>query len=208
MHETLVAAEAYAEQNLGYRLLERNCVSELFATIDQAMALGVTQKGLTVDEDTVTQEAIVRLGGVFEPSPVPFYSSRQVRKNWRLEDYQELHSLRRLYTAQRYREDPSIGVLLRESNALTSSVYRASDDDSFFIFFTDGNAAMRPVLGLVNLTSALGMSVVGVLQAPFDAGHSLSAGLRGALFSLPELGFQNIRKGTSTWLVPELRTAH
>jgi len=56
-----------------------------------------------------------------------------------------------------------------------------------------------------NLVSALGVSAVGAVQAPFDAGHNLGAGLRGALFSLPELGFQNIRKGTSTWLVPELR---
>ena len=116
--------------------------------------------------------------------------------------------MRRLYTAEQYRQQGSLAVLLRESNTLTSTGYRRSDDDSFFIFFTDGNAVVRPLFGLINLTAGLGRSVVGVAQAPFDAGHGLSAGLRGALFSLPELGFQNIRKGTSTWLVPELRSSH
>jgi hypothetical protein len=36
---------------------------------------------------------------------------------------------------------------------------------------------------------------VGLATAPFDGGHLLGAGLRGALFSVPELPFVNLRKG-------------
>ena len=205
MSESQALAEQYAAELMGYDLLERNCVSELFTTIDQAMGNAVAERGLALSAESLDHEKVLRLGGVVDPSPVPFYSSRQVRKHWRVASHEELSSLRRMYTAEQYRQNSNIGVWLRESNTLTSSVYRRSDEDSFFIFFTDGNAAARPVLGLVNLGAALGVAAVGVVQAPFDAGHNLSAGLRGALFSLPELGFQNIRKGTSTWLVPELR---
>jgi hypothetical protein len=205
MRESQALAEEYAAEQMGYDLLERNCVSELFTTVDQAMINAVGERGVELSAQSLDHERVRRLGGVIDPSPVPFYSSRQVRKYWRVESHQELYSLRRMYTAEQYRQHSSVGVWLRESNTLTSSVYRRSDEDSFFIFFTDGKAAARPVLGLVNLGAALGVAAVGVVQAPFDAGHNLSAGLRGALFSLPELGFQNIRKGTSTWLVPELR---
>ena len=48
-------------------------------------------------------------------------------------------------------------------------------------------------------------AAIGLLQLPFDGGHSLSSGLRGAVFSLPEIAFFNIRKGTNAWIAPELR---
>ena len=48
---------------------------------------------------------------------------------------------------------------------------------------------------------------MGLLWLPFDSGHLLDTALRGALFSLPELAFQNIRKGTFEWIAPELRPA-
>jgi hypothetical protein len=205
MRDAQLQAEQYASEQLGYKLLSRNCVSELFTTIDMAFAEALRQRGEPVNRNTMERETQQRLGERFTVSPVPFVSADQVQRYWHSEQPQQLLSLRRLYMQSRYREDSTLVPLLRESNTLTSTVYRRSDQDSYFIFFTDGNTWARPALGLVNLTAALGATAVGALQWPFDGGSQLKAGLRGALFSMPELGFINIRKGSSTWLAPPLR---
>jgi hypothetical protein len=195
-----------ATEHLGYKLLTRNCVSELFGTINIALANGLAQRGEPITEQSLAQETQQRLGEVFTANPIPFISSRQVRQHWHVSDEQELLSLRRLYTKSQREGNSALMAMFRESNTLTSTVYQRSDEDSFFIFFTDGKTWVRPALGLANLTAALGATVVGTVQWPFDGGDHLKAGLRGALFSLPELGFQNIRKGSSSWISPELRS--
>ena len=129
MREALTRAERFAEQEMGYRLLERNCVSELFVTIGQAMAAGVSARGDALNDASMGREWVLRLGGVVDPSPVPFYSSRQVRKRWRVAAERELPSLRRLYTADQYRQHRSLVVLLRESNALTGRAQDSGCDD-------------------------------------------------------------------------------
>lgn len=58
---------------------------------------------------------------------------------------------------------------------------------------------MRPLLGAVNLASALVPSGVGLAALP-----RLRRGLDGALWSVPELFFANVRKGTNDWVAPEL----
>jgi hypothetical protein len=119
----------------------------------------------------------------------------------------ELPSFRRARAAQlRVQEDPA-WVALRESNTLTSTLYTPGGGDSLFVFFTDDGAALRPLLGAFNLTAALVGAGVGLLRLPFDGGRTLDAALRGAFFSLPELAFQNIRKGTFEWIPPEVRLA-
>ncbi len=207
MERSRQQAADFANERMGYKLLTRNCVSELFTTVDLAMAQGLAKRGDPVNRETLNQEIRRRLGYPFAPNPIPYVSSNQVRDNWRVAQEEELLSLRRLYARSQYEADSELTTLLRESNTLTSRVYQRNDKDSFFIFFTDGNALVRPPLGLVNLTAALGASLVGTVQFPFDGGKTLKSGLRGALFSLPELGFQNIRKGSSTWLAPELLNA-
>ena len=54
----------------------------------------------------------------------------------------------------------------------------------------------RPLFGAVNLVVGIAASAVGLIALPVDGGATLWAGLKGALFSLPELFFQNIRKGS------------
>jgi hypothetical protein len=98
-----------------------------------------------------------------------------------------------------------LGDLARESNIWTSTLYTPADSSTFFVFFTDASWPLRPLLGAVNLGAALARAGVGVLQLPLDRGRGLRAGLEGALFSLPELFFANIRKGTSEYVQPELR---
>jgi len=95
-----------------------------------------------------------------------------------------------------YEHENPVAVFLRESNTLTSAVYRHNPDDSIFVFFTDDAVLARPLLGAVNLAVGLAASAVGLVTLPADGGKTLWAGLKGAVFSLPELFFQNIRKGS------------
>ena len=46
------------------------------------------------------------------------------------------------------------------------------------------------------MLTGLGASVAGVVALPFDRGRTFWAGLKGIVFSLPELFFVNIRKGS------------
>jgi hypothetical protein len=86
-------------------------------------------------------------------------------------------------------------VRVRESNTLTSTLYRRNRVDSALLFFTDDTVATRPLLGAVNVVAGLWVSAAGVTML-VDGGELLRAGLRGVLFSLPELAFFNIRKGS------------
>jgi len=95
-----------------------------------------------------------------------------------------------------YRRENPLRVWLRECNVLTSTIYPRNTDDSFFLLFTDDVVAPRPLFGTVNLAAGLGAAAVGIPLLPFDGGQTLMAGLRGAVFSLPELAFVNLRKGS------------
>lgn len=208
LHETAEVAriiESYARDALGYQLVTRNCVSELFSTIDQAMAKAARDRGPKPDAASLAHEFELRLGGSVDPSPIPFVSSLRVRRNWRVQSTKVLPSWRRQQAAALYAADPTPWVQLRESNTLTSTLYHPSDRDSYFVFFTDGASALRPLQGFVNLMAGFGRAGAGLLELPFDQGRGLSAGLRGALFSFPELAFFNIRKGTNDWIPTDVR---
>jgi hypothetical protein len=47
--------------------------------------------------------------------------------------------------------------------------------------------------------------VAGLPLLPFDRGDTLVAGVRGAVFSLPELAFVNLRKGSFDYVPPDAR---
>jgi hypothetical protein len=48
----------------------------------------------------------------------------------------------------------------------------------------------------VNLLFGLGYTTYGLAAAPFDRGQRVGAGLAGMMWSLPELAFVNVRKGS------------
>jgi hypothetical protein len=204
-------ARREARAHLGYHLVGRNCVSEVFALVDETFANAVRERGEAADAGAVARESRIRLGGHVDPSSaaavVPFLSSQRVRHSWRVVATDELPSLRRVWAAELRAREDSAWVALRESNTLTSTLYTPGGEDSLFVFFTDDGTALRPLLGAFNLTADLIGAGAGLLWLPFDSGHLLDAALRGALFSLPELAFQNIRKGTFEWIAPELRPA-
>lgn len=161
-----------------YELLTRNCVTELFAAADTAM----------------------------RPSPhgpldfIPFVAAASVADTWPVTSREERASYRRMRLAAL----SGAGARLRETNTLTTTIYRSNRDDSVFLFFTDDTIAPRPLFGAANLLVGLGAGVAGLATLPVDRGALLRAGLWGALWSLPELVFVNIRKGS--FVLPQAET--
>ena len=182
----------------GYNVVTRNCVSEIFHTIDAALESDAPA-------DPVAASA-ARLGGHVDTRWslrfIPWVSAIAVDRTYAVAGDEELPSYRKARLAALSRAASRLGVYLRESNVLTSTLYRRNPDDSLFVFFTDDAVSPRPVFGAVNLLVGTGASALGVVLAPFDGGRLLVAGLRGALWSLPELAFVNIRKGTFPFLPP------
>jgi hypothetical protein len=175
------AEEHFAERlqrRYGYDLITRNCVSEIFRTMDAPGA----------------EERRVDPGWSLEF--IPFVSEQAVNATWNVVQRTTLPSYRRARLDEMYARERALRVRLRESNVFTSTVYRRNAEDSLFVFFTDDVVALRPVFGVVNLAAGLGAVAAGLPLLPLDRGHVLWAGARGALFSLPELAFVSLRKGS------------
>jgi hypothetical protein len=197
-HEVAQAAAASAraadrqrvalEAAYGYDLFARNCVSEIFATIEAALG---------------RDGSVERLGGYLDLrgglSFWPWASFRAVRAAYDTAAVEEIPSYRLRRLARMYRTEPRALAYLREANTLTSTLYRPTGDDSFFVFFTDDVAAPRPIYGAVNVAAGLGELLLGALLSPLDRGRSLWLGVKGVVFSLPELAFVNIRKGSMAY---------
>jgi len=178
-----------------YELLGRNCVSELFGTVDDALASA---------PDGAMAASTRLLGGHIAPgglTSLPRVAAAAVRRTWRVVAADEIPSYRRYRVGVLERGRP--WVALRESNVLTSSIYRRSEHDSIFLFFTDGAVAARPLLGAVNGVAGLLVTAAGLAVAPVDRGALLVGGVRGVVYSLPELAFVNIRKGTFPDATPD-----
>lgn len=196
------------EAQYRYDLTDRNCVSELFRTIEAGLA-SVAGAPPAADRDAiggfVREESRRRLGGYVDPVAaanfIPFVSSRNVRASWRVAERVYLPSAREYAVAR----EGTLGAALRESNVLTAKFYEPAEGAGFFVFFTDGKWPLRPLLGAANLVAALARSGVGVLQLPVDRGQGLRAGLGGVVWSVPELFFGNIRKGTNEYVPPAQR---
>ncbi len=170
-----------------YDLVRRNCVTETFRTIDAVLG----------------DDAEAALGGGVAMNAwraIPAVATRAARRTWRVTASDTTPSHRQERVAALARAGNPLAVRLRESNTLTSTVYRRSRDDSAFLFFTDDVFVLRPLLGAANLGVGVGASVLGIVQAPLDRGAALRAGLRGMLWSVPELFFVNVRKGSFDWV--------
>ena len=174
--------EARAERALreayGYELITRNCVTELFETIGGSLHEPEVQprRGLLAFIPFVSFDGFAR--------------EHDVARVW------EEPSLRHARIAALAREENDLWVFARESNTLSSTVYRRHDGEGLFLFFTDDRPLLRPLFGAFNLAAGLAQSIYGVGRVPFDGGRTLRVGLAAAGYSLPELLFVNIRKGT------------
>jgi hypothetical protein len=191
----------HLEKDSGYNVIGRNCVSAIFETIDGTLA----ELAGSETPEAIRAESLRRLGGRVDPamslSFIPFVSSRHVRERYRTIDSFLVVSDREARLQEMRGRESDLWVYLRESNVLTSTIYERGHDDSLFLFFTEDAVATRPIYGAANLAVGLGASVAGLFWAPLDRGEVLVGGLRGALSSLPELFFVNIRKGSNDYVI-------
>lgn len=190
----------------GYDLLTRNCVSELFREIARAlepMHVRAHGDGAPDEAQLDCDGSTIALGGCVDPAErlrfIPFVSAAAVDREYRVVEREELPSYRGAALAQMRTDEGGLLVALREANVVSSTLYRARDEDSVFLFFTDEQPALRPLLGAANLATGVGATLAGIALLPADGGTLLARGLRGTLFSVPELGFVTIRKGTFAW---------
>ncbi|MFA5984125.1 MAG: hypothetical protein WC782_08925 [Methylococcaceae bacterium] len=186
-----------------YDLISRNCVTELFRTINLAF---LSQDTSTAEAPgallQMTLESGKRLGAYLpaDDNVIPFLSYKTVQQRYTVANSIDLNSYRGLHLAQLLKQNDSWLTGIRESNILTSTLYDYNPDDALFVFFTDDNWLLRPVFGLFNTAAGVSQSLFGLFSAPFDAGKNLESGLTGVLMSLPELAFFNIRKGSYRYL--------
>ncbi|HXZ86635.1 MAG TPA: hypothetical protein VEI82_14220 [Myxococcota bacterium] len=186
----LAAEDARLAERWSYELVRRNCITELARAADGAFG--------SAEEVERALGAPVPDGG--EPFGfIPYVFFARVRERLRVAELDELPSRRTRALAQLLAQSPGLLTRLRESIAYTSSVYEPRPRDSAFLLFTDDVFWRRPAYGLVNLAFGLGYAGVGLASAPFDRGTHLAAGLQGVLWSLPELAFVNVRKGSYDW---------
>lgn len=171
-------------KRLAYDLVTRNCVSELLSTIEDAF----------VDDGSALTPLNLKTRG--PAGAVPFLSSASFAKSRAARGVHRVPSWREQRLAE-LRAAPSagLGTELRESNAVTSKIYRRAPDDSWFFAFAD-RPPLRPLAGTINLAGATGAAVLAIATVPFRGVAPLESAVRGILFSLPELAFLNIRKGT------------
>jgi hypothetical protein len=189
--EATVAAELDA--GYAYDLFERNCVTEIFHTIDTALAGGES----AADAPAASEAA---LGGWVDGQAgwnfVPAVSARAVDASYAVIHREQRPSYRRATVRRMRAVEPSWRVAVREGNVLTARSYRPNPDDPAFLLFSDDAGIARPLFGAVNLAWGAGASVVGAALAPVDRAALLRAGVEGMLYSLPELAFVSVRKGT------------
>jgi hypothetical protein len=181
------AARAY-----GYDLWTRNCVTEIFRTLEAEFPGAASE---------------LRLGGRVDPAGllhfVPAVAYRALLDRYRVSEIGEIPSFRRTRLEALSARDGRLRTRLRESNTLSSSLYRGDEEDPAFLFFTEDLLWLRPVYGAFNLLAGVGQMAWGLVSAPFDGGAELTAGAEGVVFSIPELVFVNLRKGSMAYAPSE-----
>jgi hypothetical protein len=165
----------------GYQLVSNNCVTEIFAMVGQEW--GPT----SIRGRSAATENLLDF--------IPVVAYRKVLGTHAGADVSEIPSFRRVRLETMYETENDLGVYLRESNTLTSTIYRRNDVEPFFLFFTEDALPLRPVYGALNFAAGIGEMALGILRAPWDRGKMFTSGIKGAAFSLPELFFFNLRKG-------------
>ena len=177
----------HIKEKMRYNLITRNCVTELI----KAMNAGF-------ENDQEPPEFQGHIEPLRSQAFVPFRFFELVLKQYPVESSTRIPSYRHQRLSQLIAQENEAWVEMREGNTLTSTLYHPRQHDGVFLFFTDGSVWSRPILGSVNLGTAMIAMTLGMIGLPLDEGRLLEAGARGALFSLPEIALWNIRKGTYT----------
>ena len=170
-----------------YNLITKNCATELIRSLNSTFQ----------SEELATRA----LGGSILPdqglSFIPFSLFGLVKKRFRVTRIEVLPGFRKRMMLQMKQKEPQkSGLYLRECNTLTSTIYQHAQGDTRFLFFTDDVVLMRPLYGLFNTAYGLLSAAFGILTLPLDGGDLSKDGLKGTIYSLPEIFFCNIRKGS------------
>jgi len=197
----------------GYDLFHRNCVTEIFAFINKGLMRHsvVIKQNEPVEAmshaEKIRQESMQRLGGYVDVTQglnfIPAVSAAEVDACYSVTAKREQPSYRSAQLAEMKKHESSLLVFLRESNTVTSTIYHRPPNDSPFLFFTDDTVLLRPVFGVFNLLVGVGESLVGLATMPVEGTNRLYLGAKGILFSLPELVFINLRKGTMEYVAAD-----
>ena len=122
------------------------------------------------------EASVARLGGYVAPAEgmsfIPAVSASAVEAGYAVSDVVELPSYRKAQLERMYQRENPLWVFLRESNTVTSTLYRRAPDDSAFLFFTDTAPITRPVFGALNLITGLGVAAAGLATLPLDGAIS------------------------------------
>ncbi len=179
-------------EQYAYRLFLQNCATELLRSLNA-----------TFKNDIVGEKA---LGGWLEADEglvfIPHQFYKLIAERFPVLEKEELPArrLRQLNTLSARNNNDNAGshfaFWLRESNTISSTLYKHRDEDTHFLFFTDSTVLLRPVFGAGNFLWGALNAAGGVFNLPVDDGERFHQGLRGMFYSLPELFFGNIRKGT------------
>jgi len=191
--ERFAAAERALDERYAYDLFRRNCITELVRVTDEAFGS--------------PEGTAAALGGRIAPGEIfgfiPFVFFDAVRGRLRVARVARVPSHRERELARIAREEPGLWPRVRESTTLLSTVYEPLPRDGAFLLFTDDVFWRRPLYGLANLAWAASYTAYGVAAAPFDRGARARAGLSGVFWSVPELVFENVRKGSFEWVSTE-----
>lgn len=174
-----------------YDLIDNNCATELIRNINRPFQ----------NQERVTKA----LGGGIVPgknfSFIPFRLFGLVNERFRVTKVDVLPGYRKRMLLRAVQNEPdNTGLYFRECNTLTSTLYPGVKGDTPFLFFTDDVVWIRPVYGALNGTYGLITALLGIFTLPMDGGDLSLLGLKGALYSLPELFFFNIRKGSYNYV--------
>ncbi len=184
--EELKVLREKSEELYGYNLFLRNCATELIRSLNSTFL------------DAESGRAA--LGGWLEPDSelvfVPFLFYEQSLAAFPLEKEEVLTARRLRNMEDLYHRESDLLVWLRESNTLSSTLYEPRVKDTPFLFFTDDSLLLRPIQGILNVGYATLHGMAGIATLPFDGGDRLHQASRGIFYSLPELAFGNIRKGS------------
>jgi hypothetical protein len=174
------------ENKYRYRLIDRNCVNELLKNLNSSFSgEAETEAALGDWIDPVDDRVVIPHNFFYQVSTR--YNVEQVRR----------YPSRRIAEVEAMKDQSDTAELwFREGNTLSTTVYRSRTDDTPFLFFTDDVKWARPVLGLANLVWSTAHGLAGIFTLPVKGVEPVHQALRGMFYSLPELVFFNIRKGT------------
>ncbi|MFN3604082.1 MAG: hypothetical protein ACK4UJ_05165 [Leptonema sp. (in: bacteria)] len=185
-----------SQEILEYDLITKNCVTKLFYFISNHTKI-LFLKELYNSNDQVFNT----LYGNFIPWISFIYFKKILKRNKLPFKEYEFFSFRNELLEELRKEKKNT---IKEISTITSDFYSFNSNDSFFIFFTEDSLVVRPVLGLINFTGSLTYFIVDLIKQPYDIfkkeDHKfykvLSINLSGIFFSMTEILFFSIRKGT------------